>query len=123
MGDTTKVASVSASDVDINEQKNTLNTSQLHKDEVEVNVDAKHVEEKDASNENLPELEDDEGEKSSLVASASSEDFVDVQDDDNLLTAKLVDICKIDSDEAEEFIHKNDVGLIRAMINNDLLRE
>lgn len=74
------------------------------------------------TNDELPGLEG-VGDESTLVNSGSSDDFVDVKADDNVLVAKLADICKIKSEEAEEFLTKNDEALVQAMIDNSLLRE
>merc|ERR1712146_641868 len=74
----------------------------------------------------LPALEGDEDGKdeiTSLVTSGSSDDFVDVKAEGSVLAAKLSEICKINLEDAEKFLTKNDESLVQAMIDNNLLRE
>jgi len=52
-----------------------------------------------------------------------SDDFVDLRAEDDILTLKVADICKVDLSDAEDFLENTDKGLVRAMIENSLLRE
>lgn len=81
--------------------------------------DVNNVAEKEE--EKLPELEGEET-TTQLSTSGASDDFVDVESA-SVLASELSEICKVEISQAEEFLTKNDPALIRAMIDNKLLRE